>query len=111
MAQQVTLKQVRHMRKLQSLTRCAMSFSEPQCSRQQGADASSSTHDPQVGTVTLRLQDPLALDGAKRWLDSLLWEGVDVMDIFRMKGVFSFQGDSRKHILQVQPETLLPCAL
>lgn len=55
-----------------------------------------------MGTVTLRLQDPLTLSGAKTWLDRLLWEGVDVMDIFRMKGVFCFQGSPCKHILQVR---------
>jgi G3E family GTPase len=58
-------------------------------------------HDPQVSTVTLQLHQPCSLEGAKHWLDRLLWETVDVMDIFRMKGILNVSGSEAKHVLQV----------
>jgi hypothetical protein len=67
-------------------------------------------HDPQVSTMTIHIHKPCPLEGAKHWLDRLLWESVDVMDVFRMKGILNVCGSEAKHILQVHK--LLPlCAI
>ena len=72
----------------------------------QGAPIS---HDPEVSTVTLRIDDPVALDGFKVWMDTLLWESAAVVDIFRVKGLLHVAGSDRKHGLQVR-STPSPCA-
>jgi G3E family GTPase len=60
------------------------------------------SHDPEVGTVSLRLDRAASLEGVRRWLDTLLWEKVEVMDIFRIKGVLHVSDGSNKHVVQVR---------
>jgi Cobalamin synthesis protein cobW C-terminal domain len=62
------------------------------------------SHDPDVATVSLRLDRVAPLEGFRRWLDTLLWEKVDVMDIFRIKGVLLVSGSKSKHVVQVRWE-------
>lgn len=61
------------------------------------------SHDPAVSTVTLRIDEPVALEGFKVWMDTLLWESAAVVDIFRVKGLLHVAGSDRKHGLQVRP--------
>ena len=58
-------------------------------------------HDPEVGSVSFRQAKALPLDGVKSWLDSVLWEKMDSMDVFRIKGVLSIAGSDNKFVVQV----------
>jgi G3E family GTPase len=59
------------------------------------------SHDPDVSTVTLRLSEPVCLEGFKTWMDTLLWEEARTVDIFRIKGLLSVQHSDAKHGVQV----------
>jgi G3E family GTPase len=59
-------------------------------------------HDPEVSTVSLRMQVAIHLEGVKRWLDRVLWEKVAVMDIFRIKGVLYVSGSESRFVVQVR---------
>eukprot|EP00892_Ulva_mutabilis_P008540 jgi/Ulvmu1/6058/UM027_0036.1 len=61
-------------------------------------------HDPAVSTVTLRIDEPVSLEGFKKWMDTLLWESAAVLDIYRVKGLLSVAGSSRKYGLQAVHE-------
>jgi G3E family GTPase len=68
------------------------------------------SHDPNVSTVTLRLEEPINLKGFRYWMDSLLWESAAVMDLFRIKGLLNVRGSNLKHGVQVSsPRPCLPC--
>lgn len=61
------------------------------------------SHDPDVSTVTLRLPEPVSLEGFKTWMDMLLWESDDAVDIFRIKGLLNVEASDTKHGVQVPP--------
>lgn len=66
------------------------------------------SHDPDVTTVTLRIEEPVSLEGVKVWMDTLLWESAAVVDIFRVKGLLCVAGSDCKHGLQVPPSPPTP---
>lgn len=58
-------------------------------------------HDASVTTCALRIEQPVPLDGVKRWLDTILWEKAAVADIYRIKGALDVAGSDRRHVVQV----------
>lgn len=58
-------------------------------------------HDPEVASVSFRRPEAVPLEGVKRWLDSILWEKMDAMDVFRIKGVLNVAGSDNKFVIQV----------
>lgn len=61
---------------------------------------SHSHHSHEVKTVTVLTNEAIDLDILRCWMDELLWEKTEKMDIFRVKGLLNVHGCEEQHILQ-----------
>ncbi|GLJ44768.1 hypothetical protein SUGI_0941600 [Cryptomeria japonica] len=65
---------------------------------------SSHKHDSEVKTVCVVEQGSVAHDQVKAWLEEILWESKDNIEVYRCKGVLNVVGSEEVHIVQAVRE-------
>eukprot|EP00252_Welwitschia_mirabilis_P014688 TRINITY_DN3239_c0_g1_i1.p1 TRINITY_DN3239_c0_g1~~TRINITY_DN3239_c0_g1_i1.p1 ORF type:complete len:372 (-),score=85.64 TRINITY_DN3239_c0_g1_i1:279-1394(-) len=65
-----------------------------------GSQPLNSYHDSEVKTLSIVEEGQVVIEKVNRWIESLIWEGMDHMDIYRCKGVLDVSDSDEVHILQ-----------